>query len=371
MAKLNVCTEKIIENIRQINDLMEQYGKKWSLISKVLSGNKKVLNAIANSGELERIHSIGDSRLSGLKAVKEVNPDIITMYIKPPAINYAEEVIEYADISMNTSIETMTVLNEFAKQKGKFHKSIIMIEMGELREGILHENVVDFYSKVFELSNIEIVGLGTNLGCMYGIEPTFDKLLQLSLYKQLIEIKFNQSLEIISGGTSITLPLIEKGKVPKEVNHFRIGEAAFLGVSPLNNQQFNDLHTDAFHVEATIVEIEEKKNVPEGILSDANVGHTNGANSTEDTTSFKALVDIGILDVNIENIDIDDDDISFVGTTSDITVFDLGENMDDKGIKRYKVGDSITFSPSYMGVARLMSSKYIEKDIQCNETGDK
>ncbi|MBX3042421.1 MAG: alanine racemase [Candidatus Kapabacteria bacterium] len=367
MAQLNICSAKIIENIKILNDFMAKYDKKWTLISKVLSGNKKILNEIIKSGNLSGIHSIGDSRISSLRAVKELNPDVITMYIKPPAINYAQEIIEVADISMNTSIETLVVLNEAASRRNKIHKAIIMIEMGELREGILHENVIDFYSNVFELPNIEIVGLGTNLGCMYGIEPTFDKLLQLSLYKQLIDIKFNQNLNLISGGTSITLPLIEKGKVPKEINHFRIGESAFLGVSPLNNERFLELHTDAFNVEATIVEIEEKEYLPEGIISDGNVGHTGDNSSHDEGTSSKALVDFGILDVNIENIESNDEDVSFIGTTSDITVFDLGDNKNPDGSTKYKVGDSISFSPSYMGVARLMSSKFVDKTIFCQD----
>ncbi|MDT3741329.1 MAG: alanine racemase [Candidatus Kapabacteria bacterium] len=365
MAKLIIDTKRINENIDIINKFMMENKKKWSLISKILCGDKEVLKQIIKSPLIENIHSIGDSRLSSLKAVKEINPDVITMYIKPPALNYLEDVIEYADISMNTSIDTLLALNEIASRKNKIHKAIIMIEMGELREGILHDNVIEFYSNAFHLSNIEMVGLGTNLGCMYGIEPTFDKLIQLSLYKQLIEAKFNHNLDLISGGTSMTLPLIEQGKVPTLINHFRIGEAAFLGVSPLNNDKFRNLNTDTFRVEATIVEIEEKYYLPEGIISDGNVGHTNDNNSIQDfnTTSFKALVDIGILDVNVENIESDDEKISFIGTTSDITVYDLGTNKNEGGEIRYKVGDIISFNPSYMGVARLMNSKFIEKEI--------
>jgi predicted amino acid racemase len=57
--------------------------------------------------------------------------------------------------------------------------------------------------------------------------PTQDKLIQLSLYKQLIEAKFN--IEIwVSGGTSVAIPLILKNARPMAVNHFRIGEHYFL-----------------------------------------------------------------------------------------------------------------------------------------------
>lgn len=98
--------------------------------------------------------------------------------------------------------------------------------------------------KIFHLSHIEVIGLGTNLGCMHGIEPTFDKLIQLSLFEQLIETRFKQKLELVSGGSSITLALIRKGKVPKGVNHFRVGEALFIGTSPLDNKRFLNMHRE-------------------------------------------------------------------------------------------------------------------------------
>ena len=66
-----------------------------------------------------------------------------------------------------------------------------MIELGELREGVNRENLMSFYEKVFDLPNIDVIGLGSNLGCMYGIEPNYDKLLQLSIYKELISARFN------------------------------------------------------------------------------------------------------------------------------------------------------------------------------------
>lgn len=118
---------------------------------------------------------------------------------------------------------------------------------------------MNFYEKVFNLSNIEVIGIGSNLGCMYGVVPSYDKLLQLSLYEELISVKFNRDLKYVSGGTSITLPLVKNGIIPKDINHFRVGEAAFFGVSPLNNKKFKKLSTNTFELTANIIEISEKK----------------------------------------------------------------------------------------------------------------
>jgi predicted amino acid racemase len=290
--------------------------------------------------------------------IKQIKPDLETIYIKPPAINYVKNIIECADISLNSSEKTIVELDKAARAEGKIHKVIVMIEMGELREGVLREKIISFYEKIFHLENINIIGLGTNLGCMYGVEPTYDKLIQLSLYKLLLEQKFKKEIPLVSGGSSITLPMINE-KFPKEVNHFRIGETAFHGVNLIDNTQFRKLALDAFVFTAEIIELEKKDNVPDGIISDANIGHTAEINEEEIKFSYKAIVDFGSIDVETNDLLCLDPTVKFVGTTSDMTVFDLGKNGN-----KYKVGDVLKFKPNYMATARLMNSKYITKIIK-------
>jgi predicted amino acid racemase len=285
-----------------------------------------------------------------------------TIYIKPPAETYADDLVKYADISLNSSFTTLKAINEAAAKANKVHKVIIMVELGELREGVNQEDIMDFYEQLFELKHIDVIGIGSNLGCMYGIEPTHDKLMQLSLYKELIAERYDHDLPLISGGTSITLPLVKSGDVPQEVNHFRIGEAAFFGISPLENKQFDGLHTETFEFEANIIEVEEKKLVPEGTISDANIGHTAiFDDKSEDDTSVKAILDFGLLDVDKEDLKAADPNMEFVGITSDMIVVDIGENKNEDGSQKYHIGDKVKFIPNYMAVARLLNSKFVEK----------
>lgn len=360
MAHLIVRTRKIIENIEKLNAFLQKHNKQWSLTVKVLSGHKKILKAILESQAIKSTHSIADSRLSNLKNIKAISPDIKTMYIKPPSLQSVKTVIDVADYSFNTSYETLEALNEEAKRRKKVHQVVIMIEMGELREGVMRDEFISFYSKSFELSHIKVVGIGTNLGCMYGVEPTFDKLVQLSLYKQLIEAKFERKIDIISGGSSITLPLITNNKIPQLVNHFRIGEAVFLGETPLTGKKFRNLSTEAFEFDASIIEMERKENQPDGIISEGNVGHAAIIEGTE--PSYKAITDFGILDVDTNDIVPKDGNIKFIGTTSDMTVYDLG-TFNRKKSQKYEVGSLIRFKPNYMAVARLMNSRFIEKKV--------
>ena len=363
MAELVINAKKIRENIKTLSEYFESKEITWSLITKVFSGDKEFLKHILTDDVIEKINSVGDSRLTSLKNLKEVNPKMRTIYIKPPAAIYAKDIVNYADISLNSSYSTINALNEAAKKQGVVHKIIIMVELGELREGVRRDDLINFYEKVFNLKHIEVIGIGSNLGCMYGIEPSYDKLLQLYLYKELIATKFNRKLPLISGGTSITLPMVEENNIPQGINHFRVGEAAFFGVTPLDNERFKSLNTDTFEFRANIIELEQKKLLPEGVVSDANVGHATEHDDSigSGAESYKAILDFGLLDVNPEDIIAVDTEIEFVGVTSDMTVVDIKANKTKTGDKKYKVGDQLRFKLNYMAVARLLNSKFIDK----------
>jgi|TARA_B110000879_G_scaffold80551_1_gene111826 predicted amino acid racemase len=362
MAELLISTKKIQNNIKYLSDYFQSNNIHWSLVTKVFSGDKEFLKHVLTDDIIKKIDSVGDSRLTSLKNLKEVNPGMRTIYIKPPAKMYADDIIKYADISLNSSFTTIIALNNSAKKLNKIHQIIIMVELGELREGIKRTELISFYEKVFKLSNIDIIGIGSNLGCMYGVEPSYDKLLQLSLYKELISAKFNKNLKYVSGGTSITLPLIENNSVPKDINHFRIGEAIFFGVSPLDNKQFKELSIDAFEFTANIIELEEKKIIPDGIISDGNIGHSADFDMQDITvTTTKAILDFGLLDVDQKDIEFIDESLQYVGITSDMLVIDIGKNKTKDGSQKYKIGDKIRFKPNYMAVARLLNSKFIDK----------
>ena len=365
MAELIINTRNITGNIKKINQLMQSHGYRWSLVTKVLAGDLDFLRKLLTVDLMDGIHSIGDSRLSSLKNIKKVNPSLRTIYIKPPPGNLTRQVVEFADVSLNTSLETINALNDAAAARKKIHEVIIMVELGELREGVLRDNLLDFYRNVFELDHIRVAGIGSNLGCMYGIEPSYDKLFQLCLYKKLLEATFKREIPLVSGGSSITLPSISKKKIPREINHFRIGEAAFFGTSPLDNKKFSKLSTDTFQFNANILELEEKENIPDGNIGNGNIGHTAELDPGEKPEkTFRALLDFGILDLDSRDLEPVDKQVRFVGTTSDLTVYDVGKNLNASMRFKYKVGKTLRFKPNYMAVARLMNSKFIDIRIR-------
>jgi len=355
MAFITLSQKKLKENFDYLDELFTKNDIQWAVVSKVLCGNKKYIKELISLG----VSQICDSRVSNLKMIKSINPNIQTIYIKPPAKRAIKGVVEYADISFNTELQTIKLLSKEAERQNKVHKIIIMIEMGELREGILRDDLIEFYSKVFDLPNIEVVGLGTNLTCLYGILPNEDKLIQLSLYEQLIEAKFNTKIPYVSGGSSVTIPLLLQNKVPKGINHFRVGESLFLGTDVYHNKPLSILHNDVIKLYAEIIELIEKPRIPSGELGTNVEGEAYSFNNqAENDTSHRAIVDIGILDVDINHIIPANPHFKIIGASSDMIVIDLEENKEN-----YKVGHLIEFKLDYMGALRLLNSKYIDKEL--------
>lgn len=358
MAYITLDIKKLKSNFEFLNTLFKKNGIEWSVVTKILSGNKEFLTELLKFD----IKTISDSRVTNLKMIKSINPLIETIYIKPPAKRSVSNIIKYADISMNTEFETIKLLSDEAKKQNKMHKIIIMIELGELREGVLGEDFIAFYESVFKLKNIQVVGIGANLSCLYGVLPNHDKLIQLSLYEQLIEAKFNRQIKYVSGGSSVTIPLIFQNLLPKGINHFRVGETLFLGTDVYNNRPFTKMHSDVFRLYSEIIELIEKPIVPEGNLSTNVEGEEfefDPINIGE--TSYRAIIDIGLLDVDVNHLELVDKTIKIAGASSDMIVIDL-----DKNIKKYKVGDLIEFKLDYMGTLRILNSKYIEKRTKSN-----
>jgi ornithine racemase len=355
MAYIELHKEKLRHNYKFLDRLFSSNGRDWGVVSKLLCGNKTFLRLLLDMG----VREIHDSRISNLRAIKSINPDVQTVYIKPPAGKVIRSLVKYADVSFNTEFETIRLISEEAVKQDRLHKVIIMIEMGDLREGVMGDELVDFYGSIFRLPNIEVIGLGTNLNCLSGVMPSHDKLIQLSLYKQLIETKFERKIPWVTGGSSVTIPLLLKRSVPVGNNHFRIGETLFFGNNLITGKTIKGMKSDIFKLYAQVIELTEKPKVPTGEMGTNVAGESIEVDERDlGKTSYRAILDIGLLDIDVKNIYPVDKKIEFAGASSDMIVVDLGDNK-----KNYEVGDLISFRVDYMGALSILNSNYIDKKV--------
>lgn len=356
MAYLKLYREKLRDNYDFLDDLFKKNDIKWGITTKLLCGNEAYLEEVADLG----IKEMHDSRISNLKKIKELDPGTLTIYIKPPPKDTIESVVKYADVSLNTELSTLHALSKEARRQNETHKVIIMIEMGDLREGVMRDDLIDFYEKIFRLPDIEVIGLGTNLNCMHGVMPDEDKLIQLSLYKKIIELRFNKSIPLVSGGTTVTIPLLLHNRLPHGINHFRVGEALFFGKNLFTGDTISGMHEGVFELYTQIIEISEKPKIPSGELGVNPQGKKFEVDEEEyGETSYRAILDIGYLDINPDHLINIHADIEIADASSDMLILDVGDNKNN-----YEVGDFIRFRMRYMGALGIMNSDYIEKIVE-------
>ncbi|WP_436517902.1 alanine racemase [Ekhidna sp. To15] len=355
MAFIELYKDKLEKNYQFLDSLFKKNNIEWAVVSKLLCGNEKYLTELLALGPKE----VCDSRISNLKQIKKIDPNVQTVYIKPPAKRSIANIVKYADASFNTEYRTIKWISDEAVKQNKIHKIIIMVELGDLREGVMGEELMDFYGSVFELPNIKVTGIGANLNCLYGVMPSEDKLIQLSLYKQLIEAKFDCKIPWVTGGTTVVIPLIFRHQIPDGINHFRVGEALYFGADLVNGGTIAGMEEDVFKLFAEIIEITEKPKVPTGLLDTNPSGETFDVNEEDyGKSSYRLILDIGLLDVSEEFLIPDDPNIRLTGASSDMLIADLGDSTG-----KYKVGDLISFRLKYMGALSLFNSNYIEKRV--------
>ncbi|MCH8157387.1 MAG: alanine racemase, partial [Nitrospinae bacterium] len=268
-------------------------------------------------------------------------------------LSQSESIVKNADISLNTEIETLKNLSYHAKDQNKIHQVIIMIELGDLREGILPCDLPQFIRKTLSMPNIKIIGIGCNLACYGGIKPDDKNMRELSKLVVLLEKEFHIDLEIISGGNSANFEWFKSSQDIGRVNNLRLGESILLGCETVGRKVIPGLHTGAFQLIAEVIESKTKASVPLGEICQDAFGNVPGFLGRGDHQ--RVIIALGRQDVQVSNLK-SNNKLKMIGSSSDHIILD-GENHN------LEVGDEIRFSLDYSGLLATMTSPFVIKQF--------
>jgi predicted amino acid racemase len=257
---ISIDLKKIEHNARTIANLCKNYGVSVAGVTKGTLGMPEVAQAMIRGGATW----IGESRLDNMERLRRNNINVPLLLMRSPHKSEIERVISLADISLNTEYEIIQALSEASLKRGIIHKIIIMVDLGDLREGIWPDGLIPLVKEVVRMQGVRIVGLGTNLTDLNGTIPTYENNKQLVDLAEEIEDKFSLKLEYLSAGNSSSLKLLASGKLPGRINHFRIGEGILLGRETIYREIVSDTYQDAFVLHAEVIEKKLKPSVPVG-----------------------------------------------------------------------------------------------------------
>ncbi len=346
---LTIDLDKIEHNARTIVALCKQRGIEVTGVTKVTCGNPDVARSMLRGG----VSSIGESHLESVQRLRTAGIQASYMLLQLPALSAVDAVVETVDVSLNSELAVLAGLSDAACRRGTVHDVILMVDLGDLREGIWPADLVSFTCAALELPGIRIKGLGTNLACFGAVAPTTDNMRQLVELACEIERTCGAALEWISGANSSGLDLIAAGNMPERVNHARIGEAILLGRETTHRRPWPGTFQDAFALHAEVLEVRRKPSVPIGERCEDAFGKHPVIEDRGEV--LRALLNVGREDVDLGGIAPLDGRLAILGGSSDYLVVDL------TAAPNLGVGAELSFSLNYSALLAVMTSEYVKK----------
>jgi predicted amino acid racemase len=305
---------------------------------------------------LAGVQGLGDSRIENIEAMRKSDVSAQLSLIRTPMLSQAQRVVTGADVSFNTELEVIRRLSFEACKLGRTHAVVLMVELGDLREGIMPADLLAAVRETLSLPNIVLKGIGTNLACRSGTSPDDKNMGELSGLATMIEATFDISLEIVSGGNSASLEWVFNSENRGRINNLRLGESILLGCETLHRHVIDGLHTDAITLVAEVIESKVKPAQPWGNLAQTAFGTRSAA--TNRGSVSQSILAIGIQDVDPCGL-VSPKETEIIGSSSDHLV------VTSSVISDLVVGAEITFQLDYSALLRAMTSPFVAKSYRC------
>lgn len=340
---------KIQANARCLVRRLGDRGISVTGVTKAVCGHPDVAEAMLDGG----VAGLADARIANLFRMRAAGITCPITMIRAPMLSEMEDVIQHCDASYNTEMDTILKLGAAAKQQGTTHDVILMVEMGDMREGVMPESLNDFASRVIAVPGVALKGIAANFACMDNVAPTAGDMAMLSRLADNVEGACGPFVDLVSGGGSANLPWALGDDSFGRVNNLRLGEAILLGTDPVTGHPISGLHTDAF---ALFAEVIETRNKPSAI-SPASVAPELGTLKLvrNDDLRARTILAVGQQDTETSGL-IFHSGNTFIGATSDHTVVDTTKFA-------VSVGSEMKIGMKHSALMRAMSAPDVAKVV--------
>ena len=342
--------KKLRNNVDQVMKRCGELGISLAGVIKGFTGIPEGAQQFAEAGA----DFIASSRLEQIQSCIDYGIKASYMLIRVPMQSEIEEVVRIIDISLNSEAEVLKALNKEALKQRKVHKVILMIDLGDLREGFWDkQELLDAAMMVEkECDGLYLAGVGTNLGCYGSIKATPEKMNELIADAEMLEKAIGRRLDIISGGATSSFPMVLDGTMPGRINNLRIGEGIILAkdLKDLYHMDMSFMFQDAFTLKAQVIEVKKKPSYPVGELAYDAFG--NVGTYTDKGIRKKVLLALGKVDFAFPDMIYPRDrGIEILGASSDHLILDVEDAERD-----FKVGDIVEFDLCYATIVYATNS---------------
>ncbi len=348
--RIEIDLDKITQNARALVGLTSGLGVRVTAVTKAFGGRPDIGRALVGAG----VAALGDSRIENLERLRTDRVQSPLILIRSPMRSQAERVVRTAEISFNTELDIIESLSVWAERLDVIHGVVLMVELGDLREGFMPEELDAAIARLLPLPHIYLAGIGTNLACRSGVIPDAVNMGELSALATGIESTHSVQLEIVSGGNSANFNWLMSDNPISRINDLRLGEAILLGCEPLHRQPISGLHPDAFVVVGEVIESRKKPLTPWGETAQAAFPRTNDV--IPNGGEWQTIVAIGRQDTDPEGLKLPEG-VTFRGASSDHLVLGTED--------RIAPGTELRFTPDYSALVRSMTVPSVQQ-VRCS-----
>jgi len=345
--RLAIDLDKIYHNARTLVERLADRGISVTAVTKATLGSPEIAAVLLRAG----VSALGDSRIENIEAMRRAGVPASMTLIRTPMLSQVDRVVKHAGVSFNTELDVISKLSSAAGTARRTHGIVLMIELGDLREGIVPNELEDTVRETLRFPNIALRGIGANLACRCGVSPDARNMSELSALARATEATFGLNLDIVSGGNSANLDWALSGANTERISDLRLGESILLGREPLHRRAIDGLHTDAITLVAEVIESKVKPSQPWGEIAQTAFG-------AAPPTTDRGPISQSILAIGCQDIDPcglrAPPGIGILGASSDHLVVDSGSC-------RLSVGDEIPFQLNYSALVRAMTSPFVAK----------
>ncbi|HMK91725.1 MAG TPA: alanine racemase, partial [Thermoleophilia bacterium] len=130
-ASLSIDLAAIRANARRVVDVLGSLHVTG--VTKVTCGSPEVAAALLAGGA----QAIGESRLENAERLRAAGLEAPIWLLRAPTPDLADDAVRLTDVSLESELETVAALDAAAARAGKRHAVVAMVDLGDLREGML------------------------------------------------------------------------------------------------------------------------------------------------------------------------------------------------------------------------------------------
>jgi len=340
--RIEVDLDKIRHNTQVCVARLKARGIRVTAVTKAVCGHPAIASAMVQGGAA----GLADARLSHVRRLRRSGLTCPVTLIRTPMLSQVDDVVQVCETSYNTQSAVIAALAAAALRHDTVHGIILMVEMGDRREGILPADLGAMARRAGNMPGVALKGIGANFACLNGMPPTAAKMRTLSDLAEDVEGQGGLALQTVSGGNSASLPWAFGGHDTGRINDLRLGEAILLGVDPVTGTPIRGLFRDAFTLVAEVIETD----AASGPSGRASADFSMAGRPLVRLTSHPAriILAVGHQDINPAEL-VMPPDASFLGATSDHLVIGTTDPT-------LCVGSEVTFQVTYGILMRAMAA---------------